>query len=204
MNRFGIALAFFAVAPFAPATDPVPKETLRATLDAVGGEAKLFKLFRMKEKLVVNEDPKAKGSERTSVCEPPKYWWLGKAERVAEQKEPATFLVWAWTLAILTDPKSKLETVPDIKIGDRETYGIKVGGSVEPAMTMYFDRETKLLARIDWRTDQHVFSDWKEHDGTKYPAKCVGYKAKTGKPWYYTELLGIERLKDLPKEYTRK
>ena len=88
MFRIGLALAFAAASPYAPAADPVSKETLRATLDAVGGEAKLFKLFRMKEKLVVNEDSKAKGSERTSVCEPPKYWWLGKAERVAEQKEP--------------------------------------------------------------------------------------------------------------------
>lgn len=201
---YRIALALLIVAPSAYAAGPVPKATVDATLEAVGGEAKLLKLFRMKEKLVVNEDPKAKGIERTSVCEPPKYWWVGKTERVAEQKEPATFLVWGWTLAILTDPKSKLETVADIKIADRETYGIKVAETVTPAMTMYFDRETKLLARIDWRTDQHVFSDWKEHDGTKYPAKCVGYKAKTGKPWYYTELLGVERLKELPKEYTRK
>lgn len=201
---YRIALLVLAFAPTVAVAGPVPKETIAETLKAVGGEDKLLKLFRMKEKLVVNEDPKAKGSERVSVCEPPKYWWVGKTERVAEQKEPATYLVWAWTLAILTDPKSKLETVDDLKVGDRDAYGIKVGETVTPAMTLYFDKETKLLARIDWRTDQHVFSDWKDHDGTKYAAKCVGYKAKTGKPWYYTEILSLERLKELPKEYSRK
>jgi hypothetical protein len=188
----------------ARAADPVTKEKLAGIFDAVGGESKLLKLFRIKEKLVVNEDPKAKGSERVSVCEPPKYWWVGKTERVAEQKEPATYLVWAWTLNILADPKAKLEAVADIKIGDREAFGIQVGAVVEPAMTLYFDRETKRLERIDWRADRHVFSDWKETDGVKYPSKCVGYKAKTGKPWYHTEILSVERLKELPKPYERK
>jgi hypothetical protein len=199
---FTIALVFAGFC--ARAADPVPKETLTGIFDAVGGESKLLKLFRLKEKLVVNADPNAKGLERVSVCEPPKYWWSGKIERVSEQKEPATFLVWAWTLTILTDPKANLETVADIKIGDREAFGIKVSGVVDPALTMYFDRETKRLTRIDWRTDQHVFSEWKEADGVKYPSKCVGYKTKTGKPWYYSELVSVERLKELPKPYERK
>jgi hypothetical protein len=197
-----LAIVIFGIA--ARGADPVPADTVKGVIDAVGGEAKLLKLFRMKEKIVVNEDPNAKGTERVSVCEPPKYWWLGKTERVGEQKEPATYLVWAWTLTILADPKAKLETVPDIKIGDRKAFGIKVGTVVEPAMTMYFDRETKLLARIDWRTDQHAFSEWKETDGVKYAAKCIGYKTKTGKPWYYSDLLNVERLKELPKPYERK
>ena len=31
------------------------------------------------------------------------YWWVGKKERVKDEKEPATFLVWAWTLGAVTD-----------------------------------------------------------------------------------------------------
>ena len=34
--------------------------------------------------------------------------------------------------------------------------------------------------------------------------QCIGYKAMTGKPWYYTQILSLERLKELPKELTRK
>ncbi len=204
MNEMKASLVLLLFVTASVGAEPVPKETLAETLKAVGGEDKLLKLFSLKEKLVVNADPNAKATVRTTICEPPKYWWLGKTERVSEQKEPATFLVWAWTLAILTDPKSKLETAAEIKIGDRAAYGITVSETVTPAMTMYFDRETKLLTRIDWRTDQHLFSDWKEHDGVKYASKCVGYKTKTGKPWYYTEILNVERLKELPQGLMRK
>jgi hypothetical protein len=31
-----------------------------------------------------------------------------------------------------------------------------------------------------------------------YASKCVGYKLATGKRWYHTEILELERLKELP------
>ncbi len=38
----------------------------------------------------------------------------------------------------------------------------------------------------------------------KYPAKCIGYKKKNdGKPWYFSEILKLERLKELPKGLKR-
>lgn len=198
------ALTLLLLAATSAVAEPPAPSTIKDVVNAVGSEEKLLRLFRIKEKLVVNEDPMAKAIDRTYVCEPPKYWWLGKKERVSEEKEPATYLVWAWTLGILTDPKSKLDSVPEITVNNRKLFGIQVQESVTPPMTLYFDRETKLLTRIDWRTDQHLFSEWKDHDGVKYASKCVGYKAKTGKPWYYSDILSVERLKDLPKEYTRK
>lgn len=180
------------------AAEPGPKELVQAVVTEVGGEAKLLKLFRIKERLNVSSDPDKKGSERVSICEPPTYWWVGKRERVREDKEPATFLVWAWTLGALTDPKSKIEPVPDIKENDQPAFGLKVSGTIDPPLELYFDQKSKRLVRIDWRSDIHRFSDWKDHDGVKYPAKCVGYKKATGKPWYFTEILEIERLNELP------
>jgi hypothetical protein len=32
----------------------------------------------------------------------------------------------------------------------------------------------------------------------KYAAKGVGYKKSTGKPWYFTEIVEVERLAELP------
>lgn len=183
--------------------EPVPKEVLTATVEAVGGETKLLKLFRMKERLAVSSDPNAKGNERTSVCEPPGHWWLGKNDRVVNDKEPATFLVWGWTLGAITDPKSKLEKLPDTTLNDRAVYGIRVTETVTPPMDLYFDRETKRLSHIDWRTDRHVFSDWKEADGVAYPSKCIGYKVKDNKRWYHTEILELERLTELPSGLAR-
>jgi hypothetical protein len=192
------ALCALALAGTGSAADPDPKDVVTKAVAAVGGEDKLLKLFRIKERLNVSSDPDKKGNERVSVLEPPKYWWVGKRERVKEEKEPATFLVWAWTLGALTDAKSKLAAVPELKDGDKALVGVRVSGTIDPPMELYFDKETHKLVRIDWRADIHRFSEWKEHDGAKYPSKCVGYKKATGKPWYFTEILELERLKELP------
>lgn len=196
--RFALLAVFLALALSARAADPDPADVVKKAVAAAGGEDKLLKLFRIKERLNVSPDPDKKGNERVSVLEPPNYWWVGKKERVKEEKEPATFLVWAWTLGAVTDKKSKLEAVPEITEGDKPAVGVRVSGTITPAMDVYFDKESGKLVRIDWRADIHRFSEWKEHDGAKYPSKCVGYKKATGKPWYYTEILELERLKELP------
>lgn len=187
----------------AAAAEPDPQVLVKQVVRAAGGEDKLLKLFRIRERLNVSSDPDKKGAERVSVLEPPSYWWLGKRERVKDDKEPATFLVWAWTLRALTDPKSKVEVIPEITEADRPAFGLRVSGTITPPMDLYFDKEVSRLVRIDWRTDIHRFSDWKEHDGVKYPAKCIGYKKATGKPWYFSEILELERLKELPEGLKR-
>lgn len=180
------------------AAEPDPKALVQQVVQAVGGEDKLLKLFRIRERINVSSDPDKKPTERVSVLEPPNYWWLGKRERVKEDKEPATFLVWAWTLGALTDPKSKVEVIPTITEADKPAFGLRVSETITPPMDLYFDKERHRLLRIDWRTDIHRFSDWKEHDGVSYPAKCIGYKKKTDVPWYFSEILELERLKELP------
>ena len=183
--------------------EPAAAPLVARVVGAAGGEAKLLKLFRVKERLNVSADPQKKGNERVSVLEPPGAWWIGTRERVKEEKEPATFLVWAWTLGALTDPKSKVEAIPDITEDDKRAVGLRVSGTIAPPMDLYFDDESGLLVRIDWRTDIHRFSEWKEHDGVKYPAKCVGHKKATGAPWYFSEILELERLTELPEGLKR-
>lgn len=176
------------------------KPIVERVVKAAGGEEKLLKTFRMKERLNVSSDPAKKGAERVSILAPPHVWWLGKTERVSEEKEPAIFLVWAWTLRALVDPKSKVEVLPDIVEADRQVFGLRVSETIQPAMDLYFDKTTARLLRIDWRSDIHRFDDWKEHDGATYAARCVGYKKSTGKPWYFTEVLELTRLKELPAD----
>jgi hypothetical protein len=178
-------------------------DVVRQTLDAGGGEAKILRLFRMKESLVLGSDPSKKGSLRTTVVEPPLHWWQGTKDRVTVDKEPAVWLIYAWTLAALADDKSKLETLPDGEVEGRATYGIRVSQTITPPLDMHFDKETKRLASIEWRSDRHVFSDWKQQDGLWYPARCVGYKLKDGKRWYATEIVELERLDKLPDGLTR-
>ena len=186
----------------ASADEATPERLVKQVITAAGGDDKLLKLFRTRETVNVSSDSEKKAPERVSVYEPPKYWWTGKNERVKDEKkpdEPAIFLVWAWTLGVLTDPESKLELIPEVLESDKAAVGLRVSGTVTPAMDLYFDKAETRLVRIDWRSDIHRFSDWKEHDGVKYPAKCVGYKKATGKPWYFSEIIELERLKELPE-----
>lgn len=184
------------------------EETAQARVEravaSVGGQDKLLRLFRITERLNVSPDPEKPPSTRVSILEPPKHWWQGKTDRVVTSQEPATYLVWAWTLQILKAEESKLEVIPDIQEQDRPAWGLRVTGSVNPALDMYFDQESSRLVRIDWRSDIHRFSDWQSHDGVWYPAKCIGYKKSTGKPWYFSEITQLERLETLPEGLERK
>ena len=122
----------------------------------------------------------------------------------AKPDEPAIFLVWAWTLTILTDPASKLEVLPEVVEAEKAAIGLRVSGTVDPPMDIYFDKSESRVVRIDWRSDIYRFSDWKEHDGVKYPAKCVGFKKSSGKPWFYSDIIELERLKELPEGFKRR
>jgi hypothetical protein len=188
----GLTALFVSVAPLHAA--PAPADLVRSLLDAAGGEAKVLRLFRFKESLVVGKAP---AKTRESIAQPPDHWWVGQRDRVLEESEPAAFLVWAWTLAPLLDDKSTLEIVPDAEHEGRPAIGIRVSGRTEKPMVLVFDAGTKRLARVDWRGDRNVFSDWRQLDGLWYAAKVAGYKAD-GRQWYHTELLEVERLTDLP------
>ncbi|MGE3806217.1 MAG: hypothetical protein AB7K24_16235 [Gemmataceae bacterium] len=202
-----ILILLVMIAP-ARAADPDPKELLEKALTAVGGQDKLLKLFQMRERLVLGAtvppppDPKEKGG-RVSVLEPPANWWINKRDRGAE---PAKFLVHAWTLGILVDPKSKLEALPAANIDGKAVNGLRVSGSVTPPLEMYFDAKEHRLLAIDWRNDRHVFSEWKKtEDGLWYASRAVGFKFTNAKSktlaknqWYQTDILELTRLKELP------
>jgi len=191
----------------ASAAEPDVKLVIQRVVSAAGGEDKLLKLFRTRETVNVSSDPEKKVAARVSVYEPPKYWWTGKNERVInelEPKEPATYLVWAWTLGALIDPESKVESLTEITESDKPAFGLRISGTISPAMDLYFDQAECRLVRIDWRSDIVRFSDWKVHDGVHYPAKAIGYKKATGKPWYYSEIIELERLQELPEGLQRR
>jgi hypothetical protein len=126
-------------------------------------------------------------------------WWINKRERGADAaKDDAR----AWSLDLLVDEKSKFELIPDLTDEGKSCAGLRVSGSVTPAMSFYFDKETSLLHRLDWRDDFYRFSDWKEHDGIKYASRTVIFRVKSGKPWFFHEITELERLATLPTGLT--
>ena len=175
-------------------------ELVQQVIRAAGGESKLFKLFRMKEQYNAGETLLTPGTPRTSVVEPPTSWWINNKERGVE---PAKITTWAWTLGALTDPKSKIDLLADMTDNEKNLSGLRITGTVDPALDMYFDKETQQLIRVDWRDDIYRFSDWKDCDGTKYPSKCVMFRRQSGAPWFFHEILELERLKELPVDLKR-
>lgn len=184
------------------AVSPAARPLIQKAVQAAGGEANLLGYFTFKDRVLIGEKDTGFGAKRESVLDAPRHWWLKSSGGYTERKdEPAVFLVWAWTLRALTDLASTVETVPDVKDGDVELWGLRVSGSVKPAMELYFSKTNDLLARIDWRNDIHRFSDWKTLPvGTKYPARVVGYKKASGKIWYFDDVLEVTPLKELPEK----
>ncbi len=199
-----VCLAALLTAAAQPAATPVdPQPLVVKVIEAAGGADKLLRLFRMKERYhfgALPEPASGKSSTRDSVLEAPAYWWVGKKDRT---DEPAKFDVWAWTLVALTDDRSKIEVVPDVTEDGRSVFGLRVSGTIDPPLELYFDRERLQLVRTDWRSDIYRFTEWKEHDGAKYPAQTIIYKKVGGKPWFYHEITEIERLRELPVGLSR-
>ncbi len=192
-----VAISLFGTYASAQEASPV----IAKALEAVGGKDKLLKIFRMDEVYHSGEsaevDSNTKRTKRTSIIELPGNWWLGKKERGVE---PAKQDVRAWSLDLLIDPKSQIESIGELEDEGKICDGLSISGSVAPAMKLYFDKDTHLLRRLDWRDDFYRFSDWHDHDGLKYAAKTSIFKLKTGKAWFHHEITSIERLSSLPSD----
>ena len=182
----------------APAADSSAKALADKIVASHGGADKLLRTFSFTEVyLLAGKD---KGTERTSILQPPNLWYVGKTERVSEQnKGGVCHDVWMWTLAPLVDPKTQLEPLPDASIEGKAAHVLKASGSIEPPMNVFFDAATDDLIKIEWKGEQFLFSAPVEVDGTRLPSKCV-LIGKTGKERMRTELKKIERLAALPAD----
>lgn len=169
----------------------------KRVVQSAGGESKLLKRFRMKERFNSGAERKSPGKTRTSILDPPDHWWIGNKERGTE---PGKVTTWAWTLGVLTHPDSRIELLPDVAEGEVPLSGLRITATVKPPLDMYFDKDTHKLVRIDWRKDIYLFSEWKDFEGTRYPATSVMLRRGTRKPWFHHEILELERLEELPSE----
>ena len=162
---------------------------------AAGGKEKLLRAFRWKERYVIGEGKD--GTIREATLRPPDGWFKG-ATNIASgnaDRSDKTYLVWAWTLAPLLEKDSKLTLLPDVQVDGKPAAGLRLTRIDRRDLSLYFDAESGRLARIDWRTYQITFDDWKEADGARYPAKAF-VKNKDGSLHLRTEFLELERLKE--------
>ena len=124
---------------------------------------------------------------------------------VAESKEEV-YASRIASLAGLKDPKVKLSSLGDSKVGDRAVAGIKVSSEGHKDINLYFDKETGLLAKAGRKVksmdgedvDQEAFySDFKvDSDGIKRAKKQVMQRG--GKDYITMEINDLKMVDSLP------
>ena len=190
--------------------DPAVKKLVEEVVATAGGEEKLLKLFRFRERVLITSTPAApvtadEKENRTSVVQVSGNWWIGTAKR---DKDKVRVLCWTWSLRILLDPKSKIQTVPDINVSDKPAFGLRVTESVKEPIDLFFDKESKRLVAIDYTDTRHLFSEWKKTaEGHQYPSHVVGFRFADraagklqDKQWYQTDILELTPLTELPAD----
>lgn len=211
LRMIGFSLiVMFSVVPSSGAAEPDAKPLVEQVVATAGGEEKLLKLFRFRERVLITATPAApvtadEKENRTSVVQVGGDWWVGKNKR---DKDKVRVLCWAWSLRILLNPESKIAVIPETIINEKPAFGLRVSESIKEPIDLFFDKETKRLVAIDYTDTRHLFSEWKKTDeGHSYPSKVVGYRftdrakgAVSDKQWYQTDLLELTPLKELPAE----
>ena len=188
---------------------PVDKSIARV-IKAVGGEKNLLDVFRFRERLHIKATPAppVTGNEkgnRTSVVQVGGGWWLGANKR---NKDKVRVLCWAWSLRVLLDDKSKIEAIPDIVVGKKPAFGLRVTGSVKEPVDLFFDKESNRLTAFDYTDTRHIVGEWKKtKQGHHYPSHVAGFRFVDRKlgtiqknQWYQTDILELVPLKELPSE----
>ena len=211
LQQVGLSLmAMIVMTPCLNTDEFDPKQLVEQVVAAAGGEEKLLKLFRFRERILVTAAPAApviadeKGN-RISVVEVAGDWWLGASKR---GKDKVRVLCWAWSLRILLDPKSKIEVLPETAINGKPAFGLRVSESLQEPIDLLFDKEDRRLVAIDYTDTRHFFSEWKKTgEGHSYPSHVVGHRfadrAKgmlNEQQWYQTDILELTPLSELPAE----
>ena len=209
-----ILMAMIVMTPCLNADEFDSKQLVEQVVTKAGGEEKLLKLFRFRERILVTAAPAApvtadeKGN-RTSVVEVAGDWWLGASKR---GKDKVRVLCWAWSLRILLDPKSKIEVLPETAINGKPAFGLRVTESLAEPIDLLFDKDDQRLVAIDYTDTRHFFSEWKKtSEGHSYPSHVVGHRFTdrtkgmlNEMQWYQTDILELTPLSELPAELKTK
>ncbi len=194
--------------------DDAAKVLAAQVIERAGGEAKLLKLFRMREQVHITNKPlptpAADAKEnRVSIVEVGGDWWLTGKPR---GKDKVRVLCWAWSLRLLLAPNARLSTLPETEVAGKPSVGLKVEGATKDPVDLWFEKETMSLVAIDYTDTRHVFSHWTETSaGHRYAAEVHGYRfanvaeKKTSETqWYQSHILELTPLDELPEELKKK
>jgi hypothetical protein len=109
------------------------------------------------------------------------------------------------TLLPLKDKSYTLTAVPDAKIGDKPALAVRVTRKDSPEVTLFFDKETGLLGKVEQMVlpsedaeakevkQETLLSEYKEFEGCKIPTKVIA--RRNGKVYVEAEMTDIKPVK---------
>lgn len=148
---------------------------------------------------------------RTQVLDGDKGWvsMMGNTDDMSAddlaQSKDQLYTQWVATIRPLKDPAFKLTPLGESKVGDRAVVGLKVSHAGHPDVSLYFDKETGLLAKSTQKVkdmegqevEQDTYpSDYGDVDGGKHARKQTIKRG--GKDFVTMEITDFKREDKLP------
>lgn len=97
------------------------------------------------------------------------------------ERRDELYVWWAMTLTPLLKDGFELKPLADDKVNGQDAAVVRVARKDYPVLRLFFDKKSGLLVKIARRATEagipankeYLYSDHKEHDGVKWPAKEV-------------------------------
>jgi hypothetical protein len=125
--------------------------------------------------------------------------------QVAEQKESIYSAAVSTLVPLVREKGFTLTALGDSKVGDKAAEGVKVAHKGHRDISLFFDKKTGLLIRIERRTkdeaggevtEENLFSDFKKIDGIQEPMKLT--VNRDGKLFVEIEIEELKHAESLP------
>jgi hypothetical protein len=171
---------------------------------------------QIKIKLTVNTTPRA--MTIVEIVDGDKGWISidgqvkeADADGLARMKQQLYLSRVIWLTPLLKDRDFELTPLKETKVADRALLGIKVASKGQKEINLYFDKESGLLARLEYPTknnqgrevmQEDSFSDYIELGGIKIPKKSVAMQ--DGKKLMEVKVISAEFPESIPaKEFSK-
>jgi hypothetical protein len=195
---------------------------LKGTLFANGqetaftGEEAFTRAGQIRINLTLNAIPKA--MTITEVFDGDKGWVSlngqvteANADGLARMRQQSYLSRVIWLTPLLKEKEFELSVLKESKAGERALVGVKVASKGQKDVSLYFDKESGLLTRLEYITknnqnrevtQEDSFSNYAEVSGMKISKKSVAFQ--DGKKLMEVEVISAEFPETIPaKEFSK-
>jgi hypothetical protein len=126
-------------------------------------------------------------------------------EKIVAAIKDALHMMSYLRLSGLKDKKVELTALGEVKVNDRPALGLKIASKGNKDINLYFDKETGLLAKLEYRmtdplsgqevNEERIILEYQDNDGLKTAKKLL--VNRDGKKYLEFEVLEVKLLEKL-------